>query len=192
MPRVGREKLAKLTTPHINKFRDDLLEFVASRSLAKAILKSFKAILKDAHRRGNVAQNVARDVIIGTSGRSKRKLKVGVDIPTPDEIRKIIHATTGKRRSLSLTAVFTGLRGSELRGLRGRTLIWIGRTSRSPTRRPLQRDGQTKITVRRSYDSAWSARRQCVEGMAACSVLRERAIWCFRMGRGIPKATPTS
>ena len=118
MPRVGREKLAKLTTPHINKFRDDLLEFVASRSLAKAILKSFKAILKDAHRRGNVAQNVARDVIIGTSGRSKRKLKVGVDIPTPDEIRKIIHATTGKRRSLSLTAVFTGLRGSELRGLR--------------------------------------------------------------------------
>ena len=118
VPRIGREKLAKLTTPHINKFRDDLLGSVASRSLAKAVLKSFKAILKDAHRRGNVAQNVARDVIIGTSGRGKRKLKVGVDIPTPDEIRKIIQAATGKRRPLLLTAVFTGLRGSELRGLR--------------------------------------------------------------------------
>ena len=116
VPRIGREKLAKLTTPHINKFRDDLLASVASRSLARAILKSFKAILKDAHRRGNVAQNVARDVIIGTSGRDKRKLKAGVDIPTPDEIRKIIHAATGKRRPLLLTAVFTGLRGSELRG----------------------------------------------------------------------------
>jgi integrase len=118
VPRFGGEKLAKLTTPHINKFRDDLLASVASRSLARAVLKSFKAILKDAHRRGNVAQNVARDVIIGTSGRDKRKLKAGVDIPTPDEIRKIVHAATGKHRPLLLTAMFTGLRGSELRGLR--------------------------------------------------------------------------
>jgi integrase len=118
VPRMGREKLAKLTGPHINKFRDDLLGSVASRGLAKAVLKSFKAILKDAHRRGNVAQNVARDVTIGTNEREKRKLKAGVDIPTPDEIRKIIHAATGKHRPLLLTAVFTGLRGSELRGLR--------------------------------------------------------------------------
>jgi integrase len=115
---MGREKLAKLTTPHINKFRDSLIESVASRGLAKAILKSFKAILKDAHRRGDVAQNVARDVTIGVIGREKRKLKTGVDIPTPDEIRKIIHAATGKHRPMLLTAVFTGLRGSELRGLR--------------------------------------------------------------------------
>lgn len=118
VPRMGREKLAKLTTPHINKFRDDLLESVASRSLAKAVLKSFKAILKDAHRRGDVAQNVARDVTIGVHGREKRKLQAGVDIPTPDEIRKIIHIATSKHRPLLLTAVFTGLRGSELRGLR--------------------------------------------------------------------------
>jgi hypothetical protein len=102
---MGREKLAKLTTPHINKFRDDLLESVASRSLAKAVLKSFKAILKDAHRRGDVAQNVARDVTIGVHGREKRKLQAGVDIPTPDEIRKIIHVATGHRPPL-LTAVF--------------------------------------------------------------------------------------
>lgn len=118
VPRIGREKIATLTTPHINRFRDDLLASVASRGLAKAVLKSLKAILKDAHRRGNVAQNVARDVIIATTERSKRKLKAGVDIPTPDEIRKIIHAAAGKRRPLLLTAVFTGLRGSELRGLR--------------------------------------------------------------------------
>src|SRR5262245_57433106 len=71
IPRIGGEKLSKLTTPHINKLRDDLLASVASRSLARAVLKSFKAILKDAHRRGNVAQNVARDVTIGSSGRDK-------------------------------------------------------------------------------------------------------------------------
>jgi integrase len=46
------------------------------------------------------------------------KLKVGVDIPTPDEIRQIIHAVKGRWRPLLLTAIFTGLRASELRGLR--------------------------------------------------------------------------
>jgi integrase len=117
VPRIGPEKLAKVTTPRVNRFRDDLLASM-SRSLAKAVLKSFKAILKDAHRRGNVAQNVARDVQIGTTTRGKRKLQAGVDIPTPNEVRKMIHAATGRHRPLVLTAVFTGLRGSELRGLR--------------------------------------------------------------------------
>src|SRR5262249_10509853 len=46
------------------------------------------------------------------------KLKVGVDIPTPDEIKRIIGAATGKWRPFLLTAIFTGLRASELRGVR--------------------------------------------------------------------------
>jgi integrase len=118
VPRIGGEKLAKLSTPRINSFRDELLASVVSRSLAKAVLKSFKAVLKDAKRRGNVAQNVASDVTITIDRRGKRKLKAGVDIPTPDEIRRIIQAATGKHRPLLLTAIFTGLRGSELRGLK--------------------------------------------------------------------------
>ena len=44
------------------------------------------------------------------------KLKVGVDIPTADEIKAII-AKAGRWRPLLLTAIFTGLRASELRGL---------------------------------------------------------------------------
>jgi integrase len=122
VPRIGHEKLAKLTTPRVHKFRDDLLASL-SRSHARFVLKSFKAILKDAHRRGNVAQNVARDVQIDTAARGKRKLQAGIDIPTPDEVRQIIHhATAGRQRTLMLTAVFTGLRGSELRGLRWQDL----------------------------------------------------------------------
>jgi integrase len=116
-PRIGREKLAKLTTPRINIFRDDLLANM-SRAMAKKVLTSLKALLKDAKRRGNVAQNVALDVSISTDKRAKSKLKAGVDIPTPDEIRRIVHAATGKHRPLLLTAIFTGLRSSELRGLR--------------------------------------------------------------------------
>jgi integrase len=47
----------------------------------------------------------------------KSKLKVGVDIPTVDEVKRVIHAATGRMRPLLITAIFTGLRSSELRGL---------------------------------------------------------------------------
>jgi integrase len=116
-PRIGRERLARLTMPRVNAFRDDLLMHI-SRALAKKVLTSLKSLLRDAQRRGNVAQNVAADVSIGVDKRGKRKLKVGVDIPTPDEIKRMVHAASGRWRPLLLTAIFTGLRASELRGLR--------------------------------------------------------------------------
>lgn len=116
-PRLGREKLSKLTTPRIQAFRDDLLAN-QSRANAKKILTSLKMLLRDARRRGNVAQNVALDVSISTDRRGKSKLKVGVDIPTPDEIKHIVQAATGRGRAPLITAIFTGLRSSELRGLR--------------------------------------------------------------------------
>ncbi len=116
-PRMGREKLANLTTPRINAFRNDLLANL-SRAMAKKVLTSLKSLLNDAKRRGNVAQNVALGVSIKIDNRDKKKLKVGVDIPTPDEIKRIIHAAKGRHRPLLLTAIFTGLRSSELRGLR--------------------------------------------------------------------------
>lgn len=115
-PRLGADKLAKLTTVRINAFRDDLLAGI-SRPLAKKVLTSLKSALNDARRRGNVAQNVAHGVKIAAEKRGV-SLKVGVDIPTPEEIKRIIPALAGKRRPLFLTTIFTGLRASELRGLR--------------------------------------------------------------------------
>ena len=82
------------------------------------MLTSLKSLLKDAQRRGHVAQNVAVSVSIKRDNRDKARLKVGVDIPTPDEIKRIIHAATGRMRRLLIVAIFTGLRSSELRGLR--------------------------------------------------------------------------
>jgi integrase len=117
VPRLGREKLAKLSTPLVNRFRDELLAHL-SRAMAKKVLVSLKALLKDAKRRGTVAQNVALDVSIRADNRGKLRLKVGVDIPTAGEIKRITHAATGRARPLLLTAIFTGLRSSELRGLR--------------------------------------------------------------------------
>ena len=74
-PRIGREKLATLTTPQIHALRDALLADL-SRAMAKKVLVSFKSILKDAQRRGNVAQNVALGVNIGIDKRGQTNLQV--------------------------------------------------------------------------------------------------------------------
>jgi len=115
--RIGHVKLSDLTTPGVHEFHDELLASM-SRDLARKVLRILSAILKDAERRGNVAQNVAHRVTIRRRKRDKHKLVVGVDIPTVPEIQQIIAATRDPWRPLLLTAIFTGLRASELRGLR--------------------------------------------------------------------------
>lgn len=116
-PRLGREKLANLTAPRIIVFRDELLGHL-SRSLARKVLTSLKSILSNAQCRGDVAQNVALGISIAPNKRDKRKLKVGADIPTPDEIKRAIGAAVGRQRPILITLIFAGLRGSELRGIR--------------------------------------------------------------------------
>jgi integrase len=114
VPRLGSIKLAHLTAPKVKAFRDDLLANL-SRPLARKVLVSFKSILKEAKR-----TQVAAGISIGADQR-KRKLEVGVDIPTPDEIKRLLHAAADaeiRPRMLLTLAIFTGLRASELRGLR--------------------------------------------------------------------------
>jgi integrase len=86
---------------------------------------SLSALLRSG---GLVARNVVRGLrkTRGRRGgrqaekRAKGKLAVGLDIPTREEIKAIVGAakTKGRWRPLLLTAIFTDLRASELRGLR--------------------------------------------------------------------------
>jgi integrase len=115
-PRLGNHKLASLTAPKIHAFADDLLASGVSRAMTRKVLTSLKA-LGDAQRRGNVAQNVAATVRIKAGNERGERLKVGADFPAPDEIRRLLAAASGRMRALLVTAVFTGLRASELRGL---------------------------------------------------------------------------
>lgn len=115
-PRLGSEKLSKLTTPRVQAFRDELLSEL-SRPMAKKVLTSLKSLLGDAMRRGTVAQNVALAVSIKLERRGKTKLRIGVDIPSRSEIQAIVAHATGRWRPVLVTAIFTGMRASELRGL---------------------------------------------------------------------------
>ena len=64
--------------------------------------------------------HLAGDLTIGTGKRNKRRLEVGRDIPTTDEMRRLIGAASFKLKFSTLlkVAALTGLRASELRGLR--------------------------------------------------------------------------
>jgi integrase len=109
----GKTRLAQLTPARVESFRDDLLANL-SRPMARKVLASLKSLLKAAKH-----AHVAADISVGRNKRSERKLEVGREIPTPGEIKRLIEAAgDGKQRALLLTAVLTGLRASELRGLR--------------------------------------------------------------------------
>jgi integrase len=124
-PLIGAVKLSRLTAPMVRAF-EDKLALDRSPAMVRKALGSLGAILADAQERGLVNQNVARALRVRrqrgkearADKRQKGKLKIGVDIPTPHEIRAIIAALDGRWRPFLLTAIFTGLRASELRGLR--------------------------------------------------------------------------
>ena len=131
-PLIGARKLSQLTRPAVKAFKDKLLE-THSRAMAKAILASLKAIAKEAQRRGLVGHNAAADVVVKMSKRHEER----VVIPTREHIRALLTTAAekwplttvqtdpkGKQkvvaccwRPLIVTAVLTGLRCSELRGL---------------------------------------------------------------------------
>jgi integrase len=113
VPHLGRTKLARLTPAAIEKYRDAYLLAKLSRPLARKVLTSFKMLLKAAKY-----SHVAADVSIAASKR-ERRLEPGLDFPEMGEIKRLLAAAiTPHQRALLLAAALTGLRGSELRGLR--------------------------------------------------------------------------
>ncbi|MET3926632.1 tyrosine-type recombinase/integrase [Devosia sp. 2618] len=128
VPEMGDLKLSKLTGPRIAAYRDHLLASM-SRALAKKVLTSFKSVIKEAQARGNIIANPAAAISIHSAGDSRHK--VDIEIPTRDEVRSMLvkldelagqtnqqRAKAWRRyRVLIATAVHTGFRASELRGL---------------------------------------------------------------------------
>ena len=125
-PSLGTMLLSKLSPPIVRGLEDRLRREGRSPSMLRKIMGSLGALLADAQERGLVARNVVRDIRRRrTRGkerqadrRLKGRLKVGEDIPTRAEVKAIVEAAMGRLRPFVVTAIFTGLRASELRGLR--------------------------------------------------------------------------
>jgi integrase len=115
VPYIGTVKLSRLSAPAVNAFRDQLLDAGRSRDMVRRVLASLAALVGEAQSRGLVATNNVRAVT-----KTKRRRGEGhgqIEMPTKDELRVIIAATSDRHCPLILTALFAGLRGSELRGL---------------------------------------------------------------------------
>ena len=177
--RIGNVKLASLTTPRINKFRDDLLKTM-SRVMARKVLSSLKSLLRHAQNRGNVAQNVALAVKIKADKRDKGKLEVGVDIPTTDEIKAIIDGCG----SIAAAAAHCDLhRAAIVRAARAalvRRRSQAKRAPRAPARRPLRQDRQAEVEGWSPHRAARSASRQRAARVEARSARRASTAWCSR------------
>jgi integrase len=116
LPRIGAVKLAKLQKGHVEAFRDSLIsgDKALSRPMAHKVLRSLKSMLKVVR-----CSHLADDVRVEIDARKKRKLEVGRDIPTTEEVGRMVKAAKEpKLRALLMMATTTGLRASELRGLR--------------------------------------------------------------------------
>jgi integrase len=112
---IAAVKLSRLSMPMVETFKDELLDKGVSAATARKILTSLKTAITEAQRRGLVSQNVAADVRYGK--RKRRSIVEGDSIPTKAELQTIL-AKAGQWYPLLVTAAFTGMRSSELRGLR--------------------------------------------------------------------------
>jgi integrase len=133
VPLIGRLKLSEVTVPIIRKFEDRLREEPntqgnkRSPAMVRKVRASLGAILADAVEQGQAARNPVRELRRNRRRgkerhaiqRQRGKLEIGVDVPKPAEVRAMVDSAKGSRwRPLLMTAAFTGLRASELRGLR--------------------------------------------------------------------------
>ena len=115
-PFIGSEKLSKLTMPVVQAYLDALLG-TRSKAMAGKAVRALSSIITESQRRGLVAQNVAKGAKVIRSKREKKKIIV----PPKQDLRAMLDTAANDFpdfRPLLLTAIFAGLRSSELRGLR--------------------------------------------------------------------------
>ena len=111
--KIGCLLVKDLSRGDVRDFIDDLQDGGMSRSMTKKVLASLRSALHEALEREWVDNNVARDVKMK---RNRREEEERV-IPTKAEIRTMIATVPDQHRPLIVTAIFTGMRISELRGL---------------------------------------------------------------------------
>jgi integrase len=119
-PFIGRIKLAELTTPRVHRFMDALRDAGRSVAMRRKVLTSLSTALTFAKGRGLVAQNVAVGVKVASDARHRATgpLRAGRDFPGKPELKALMDNAPERWRAFIVVAVFTGLRASELRGLR--------------------------------------------------------------------------
>ena len=99
IPVLGALKLSQLTVPLVRGFEERLRKDGRSPAMVRLARRALGGILADAQERGLVGQNVVYS--LRKNRRSRRaegngKLKIGIDIPAPAEVRAIVAPPGGR------------------------------------------------------------------------------------------------
>lgn len=164
-PKIGYLMLTELSAVHVRDFLDAMLRD-STRAMAKKCLTTLRSIISAAQERGLVQHNVARDVKLR---RSERHDPDRV-FPTKDEIKALIANAPERHLPLIMTALLTGMRMSELRGLTWDTIDF----------------NRSIITVRKRADrycdmgntKSKSGRREIPMGPGLATVLKSWKVAC--------------
>jgi integrase len=130
-PLIGTSRLSRLNAPMVQEFVDRLVE-TRSRAMSRRVVTSLKGILANAQRRGLIAHNPALVAKVAKR-RDEAEESDSVQLPPKAHLKRMITKSAelwpmSKKNSrgeiltccwrpLILTAIFTGMRASELRGL---------------------------------------------------------------------------
>lgn len=164
-PKIGHLLLSQLSAVDVRNFLDTMLRD-SSRAMAKKCLTTLRSIISAAQERALVLHNVARDVKLRRADRHAPERV----FPTKDEIRALIANAPARHKPLIMTALFTGMRMSELRGLTWSSIDFQ----------------RSIITVRKRADcyctigntKSKSGRREIPMGPQLATVLKEWKIAC--------------
>lgn len=111
-PKIGHLLLSELSAVDVREFLDSML-VDSTRAMAKKCLTTLRSIISEAQQRDLIQHNVAREVKLRRSDRHDPERV----FPTKAEIRALIENAPERNKPLIMTALFTGMRMSELRGL---------------------------------------------------------------------------
>lgn len=167
-PLLGAEKLSKLNAVRVTAYRDKLLAS-RSRAMARKAIRALSSVIRTAMDNGLVAQNVAAGIRFSREARTKRK----VEIPTRDELRAMLNLANDDFKPLLTTAIYTGLRASELRGL-----TWVNVDLKGATITVSQRADKFNAI---GAPKSGAGRRSIPISAALVSILRE---WKLRCPKG--------
>jgi integrase len=115
-PRWGERPIGTITREEIDKYRATLV----SRNLAATTINQTRAIVRGIFAAANLADDPS---IAFTRAKTRRATSGAISFYRPDEVQQLAdRASDDQDSALYLTAAFTGLRASELRALRWRSV----------------------------------------------------------------------
>jgi integrase len=122
IPYLGRVRLSDLAPPRVHAYMDRLRDAGMSTAMRRKVLTSLSTVLAFARARGLTAQNAAAGIKVRKDERlvSNGPLKAGRDFPSKAELRALIDNAAEFWRPLIIVGIFSGMRISEIRGLRWR------------------------------------------------------------------------